>query len=71
MRVPRVSERIKEAPAHALRGVFSGIGQLLLISDKLRHKTPAGHGVPALRKAEQPETVNGTAPAAAEPAAPE
>src|SRR5689334_24198819 len=38
MRVPQVSERIKEAPAHALRGVFAGIGQLLLITDKLRNK---------------------------------
>src|SRR6476659_7259662 len=38
MRVPQVSERIKEAPAHALRGVFAGIGQLLLITDKLKNK---------------------------------
>ena len=38
MRVPQVSERIKEAPAQALRGVFAGIGQLLLITDKLRNK---------------------------------
>src|SRR6185312_6280820 len=38
MRVPQVSERIKEAPAHALRGVFAGIGHLLLITDKLRNK---------------------------------
>jgi hypothetical protein len=41
MRVPQVSERIKEAPAQALRGVFAGIGQLLLITDKLRNKAPA------------------------------
>ena len=42
MRVPpQVSDRIKEAPAQALRGVFAGIGQLLLITDKLRNKTPA------------------------------
>jgi hypothetical protein len=40
MRMPQVSERIKEAPAQALRGVFAGIGQLLLITDKLRNKTP-------------------------------
>jgi hypothetical protein len=39
MRVPQVSERIKEAPAQALRGVFAGIGQLLLITDKIRNKT--------------------------------
>jgi hypothetical protein len=38
MRVPQVSERIKEAPAQALRGVFAGIGQLLLITDKLKNK---------------------------------
>jgi hypothetical protein len=42
MRVPpQVSDRIKEAPAQALRGVFAGIGQLLLITDKLRNKMPA------------------------------
>ena len=41
MRVPQVSERIKEVPAQALRGVFAGIGQLLLITDKLRNKAPA------------------------------
>jgi hypothetical protein len=42
MRVPpQVSDRIKEAPAQALRGVFAVIGQLLLITDKLRNKTPA------------------------------
>ena len=40
MRVPQVSERIKEAPAQALRGVFAGIGQLLLITDKLKNKAP-------------------------------
>ena len=49
MRVPQVSERIKEAPARALRGVFAGIGQLLLITDKLRNKTPAGQDVPRAR----------------------
>ena len=49
MRVPQVSERIKEAPAQALRGVFAGIGQLLLITDKIRHK--AGTAGAAQRKA--------------------
>ena len=42
MRVPQVNERVKELPAQALRGVFAGIGQLLLVTDKLRNKTPAG-----------------------------
>ena len=41
MRFPQVSDRVKEAPAQALRGVFAGIGQLLLFTDKLRNKTPA------------------------------
>src|SRR6185437_13479232 len=81
MRVPQVSERIKEAPAHALRGVFAGIGQLLLITDKLRNK--ASHqDVPHARTPVASGTVTdttvtspagrgaGTAPAAAAPAAP-
>ena len=29
MRIPQVTDRIKEAPARALRAVFAGIGQLL------------------------------------------
>ena len=60
MRVPQVSERIKEAPAQALRGVFAGIGQLLLITDKLRHKTPAHQDVPRARTPEAAETVTDT-----------
>ena len=59
MRVPQVSERIKEAPAQALRGVFAGIGQLLLITDKLRNK--ASHqDVPHARTPEASETVTDT-----------
>jgi len=74
MRVPQVSERIKEAPAQALRGVFAGIGQLLLVTDKLRNKTPAGAGVPRTRTPDAAESAAAapttpTAPAAAEPAA--
>src|SRR6266700_431073 len=60
MRVPQVSERIKEAPAQALRGVFAGIGQLLLITDKLRHKTSADSDVPRARTPEASETVTDT-----------
>jgi hypothetical protein len=80
MRVPQVSERIKEAPAHALRGVFAGIGQLLLITDKLRNK--ASHQdvpqarTPVASKSVTDTTVTspagrdaGTAPVAAAPAA--
>ena len=56
MRVPQVSERIKEAPAQALRGVFAGIGQLLLITDKLRNKT-SHQDVPQARTPGASETV--------------
>ena len=57
MRVPQVSERIKEVPAQALRGVFAGIGQLLLITDKLRNKAPAGADVPRARTPERSQPV--------------
>ena len=73
MRVPQVSERIKEAPAQALRGVFAGIGQLLLITDKLRNKTPADQDVPRARTPEAPAKATVTSPAgqtATAPAAP-
>ena len=67
MRVPQVSERIKEAPAQALRVVFAGIGQLLLITDRLRNKTPAGQDVP---RARMPEAERVTDKTAADPAGP-
>ena len=67
MRVPQVSERIKEAPAQALRGVFAGIGQLLLMTDKLRNKTPASQQVPRARGPEPAATVSPTAPVPAPP----
>src|SRR6266700_1523891 len=38
MRIPNVPERMKEAPAQALRAVFAGIGQALLVSDKVRRR---------------------------------
>jgi hypothetical protein len=56
MRVPQVSERIKEAPAQVLRGVFAGIGQLLLYTDKLRNKAPFGQQVPRARVPAPPQT---------------
>ena len=62
MRVPpQVSDRIKEAPAQALRGVFAGIGQLLLITDKLRNKTPAQ--APPARAPQPSATALGAGPA--------
>jgi hypothetical protein len=56
MRVPQVSERVKEAPAQALRAMFAGIGQLLAASDKLRGKS-ATDEAPAEAKAAAPQTV--------------
>jgi hypothetical protein len=74
MRMPQVSERIKEAPAQALRGVFAGIGQLLLITDKLRNKTPADQQVPRAGAPEPSHTARDPGPPAASsrvpPAAP-
>ena len=70
MRVPQVSERIKEAPAQALRGVFAGIRQLLLITDKLRNKPPASQQVPQARAPQPSETVSPAVPVpAADPPA--
>jgi hypothetical protein len=67
MRVPQVSERVKELPAQALRGVFAGIGQVLLLTDKLMNKTPAGQQAPRARGPERKETVT-EPPRAAPPA---
>src|ERR1035441_10216532 len=41
MRFPQVTDRVKEAPAHALRAMFAGIGQVLLVADRMRSR-PAG-----------------------------
>jgi hypothetical protein len=45
MRVPQVNERVKEAPASALRAMFAGIGSLLSVTDKIRAK-PAAETTP-------------------------
>jgi hypothetical protein len=65
MRVPQLNERVKEAPAHALRAVFGGIGSLLSVSDKIRNK-PAAPETAASAPTVAPETA---APAAATPEA--
>ena len=64
MRVPQVTERMKEAPAHALRAVFAGIGQVLLVADRIRSRVADGDGVP-------PAAAPAGAPAAATHAPPE
>jgi hypothetical protein len=52
MRIPQTAERIKEAPAQALRAVFAGVGQVLLITERVRRRSggddqgkPAGGNV--------------------------
>lgn len=69
MRFPTVNERLKEAPAHALRAAFAGIGQLLLVGDKLRAK--ASDQVPGRASSAAPTGGPATpgAPVAAQPTA--
>ena len=67
MRVPQISDRVKEAPATALRGFLAGVGQLLLVTDRLRNKNSASPEATADAEAtvESPaETVATTVPEA-------
>ena len=73
MRVPPVSERMKEAPAHALRAVFAGIGQVLLVADRIKNRaTDTNHApsaaAPEPAAAAAPASTTATAPPAAAPA---
>jgi len=45
MRVP-VNERVKDAPASALRAMFAGLGSLLAVTDKIRPKHAAPEAAP-------------------------
>lgn len=69
MRIPpQVTERVKEAPAQALRAVFSGIGQVLLVADRIKTRAtwperprpaasdPRAQPRPAAATAERDET---------------
>src|SRR5450755_2273307 len=64
MRFPQVSERVKEAPAHALRAVFASIGQVLLVTDRMKNK-PAEEEQAAGPHADEP-AASSTPPAAGE-----
>jgi hypothetical protein len=69
MRIPpQVTERVKEAPAQALRAVFSGIGQVLLVADRiktrateLQRETPPDPG-PRAQSAARAQAAPHTAP---------
>ena len=62
MRFPQVSEKVKEAPANALRSVFASIGQVMLITDRMKKK-PGESEKPAATTAE-PATGSATSNAA-------
>jgi hypothetical protein len=67
MRVPQVNERVKEAPAHALRAMFAGIGQLMLFTDRLRNRPAedtAKEDAPVPAQASAPTTEAPTSEAA-------
>jgi hypothetical protein len=65
MPIPQVTDRIKEAPAMALRAVFAGIGQLLMAVDKIRaqmQEQATSSTVPGQQRpsAAQPPRADGT-----------
>jgi hypothetical protein len=62
MRVPQVTDRMKEAPAHALRAVFAGIGQVLLVADRIKNRAADTDNAP-------PAATNAPPAATPEPAA--
>jgi hypothetical protein len=69
----RVNDRIKEIPAQTLRAVFAGIGQMLLVADKLRARAAeqisSTGAAPATRRADDaPRPADTSAPAAPPPA---
>jgi len=63
-----VTERMKEAPAHALRAVFAGIGQVLLVADRIKNRATDGESTPPAAAPEPPAAASAAAPADAAPA---
>ena len=55
MRVPQVKERVKESPASALRAMFAGIGSMLFVKDKIRHKAGTENSAPETEATAAPE----------------
>ena len=68
MRVPQVKERVKESPASALRAMFAGIGSMLFVKDKIRHKAGAENSAPETVSAAPEAAAAAETPAAPEPA---
>jgi hypothetical protein len=65
MRVPQVKERVKESPASALRAMFAGIGSMLFVKDKIRHKAGTENSAPETEAAAAPEATRAPEDAAA------
>ena len=63
MHIPQqVAERVKEAPAQALRAVFSGIGQVLLVADRVKSRVAVPEQVqPAAAAAPRAQSRSGAA----------
>ena len=54
MRITQTPERLKEAPAHALRAMVAGVGQVLLLPGRVRRRTfGQEHSAPVSSGAEQ------------------
>jgi hypothetical protein len=68
MRVPQVNERVKEAPASALRAMFAGIGSLLFVRDKIKSK-PAPEATSPEATAPEATAPEATSPEATSPEA--
>jgi len=59
MRIPQqVAERVKEAPAQALRAVFSGIGQVLLVADRIKNRAAVPDRARSIAAAPAPGTAH-------------
>ena len=71
MRVPQVKERVKESPASALRAMFAGIGSMLFVKDRIRHKAGAENSAPVTEAAAPATAVAAETPAAPETVTPE
>src|ERR1022692_937792 len=67
MRLPEITNRIVDVPVRVLRAVFGGVGQLLLVADRLRSEEP-GAGQPGANHPKEdprPSRSGRAAPAAA------
>src|ERR1022692_1821943 len=67
MRLPEITNRIVDVPVRVLRAVFGGVGQLLLVADRLRSEEPGAGQPGAHRPKEDPRASRSgrAAPAAA------